>query len=513
MRTPGPLAALLASALVCSLLTLGACGKTSRPRSAFAPTGIIGLTATFPATGSSNVEPDTEIRLVLVAATETLAPGTVVIEAGGTRLSGTFEGVSPSRVWTFVPDQELPRGATIDIRVATGVGLQTAATFTVREAGPAQTFDLPGVSATGVRSWSSGRRAVVSAGTTYEVTESGVEPRAVVIPPIAWTFGDDDFAFPAPSFPLDPTELVRRDLDGNEQRIPLPFPRPIAAHNDRGDAVIFVTSDLGTPNDWGPWRLRAGETQWQWLGSLVRDDAPDVAIDRDGNVACAFFADAQLHLHRFVDGNLVPEMYEVPGTDYATETRLDLAEDGTGAFAWHDGEFHLMQFSPALGLQEVSLPTAQPLTYLVLPGSTQLRLHDVVATSNGNAILFTGFVQTSFEFYQRGVLMQRIDASNPGGKRETSDATRAYNDPGRVSKVARKSGEVWALVRPNFGEAGFEILRSRPGERFAPLRSFYPETLPGNSIDTVEWTFDDSGRALFAINELGAQTCRIIIWQ
>ncbi len=80
MPSPGAVAATFAV-----LVFAAACGKTPKLRSTFAPVGTVGLTATFPSNGSVDVEPDTAIRLVLVSAQESIAPGAITIEQNGVR--------------------------------------------------------------------------------------------------------------------------------------------------------------------------------------------------------------------------------------------------------------------------------------------------------------------------------------------------------------------------------------------------------------------------------------------
>ena len=512
MKRNGPLCAALAA------FALISCGRSSGPRSTFAPVGTLGIIATLPATGSSNVEPDTTITLTFATPQEAIAVEQVVVEDGGARLSGTFVATSPSSVWRWRPTQELPRGATIDVRVPLGATLKTVASFSVREANGVETTTIPGTFASNVRSWRSGRRVVLSGGSTFEVSAAGgqttVTQRNVVVPPTAWTYGESQFAFTEPQNVLLPTDLVRRDLDGNEDRVPLPFSVPVLCHNENGDVALFVRQGVGTANDWGIWRLRANESQWQWLGPLPRLTAPALGIDAEGNVAAAYKTPSEIVIEHFLVGNLVPQRYSMLAPKDWIEGRFDLAEDGTGIYAWRDTQFHIARFVP--GVQELvttTLPLPTPNLGVINNVTTTNGLEGVAAVDGGHAVLYSNYTQSSFELFLQGSAMQRIAPDGSVSRFEATRNTTLFSQQQRVSERSRLRAEVWSLIRPANGDSMIDLERSRPGKAFEPLLSLADYAPPGTKIQSLQWTIDDSGRAILVINEVGSSDCRVFMIQ
>ncbi|MFT4516288.1 MAG: hypothetical protein ACI89X_005030 [Planctomycetota bacterium] len=509
-RNAAQFAALAAIALV-------SCGRSSGPRSSFAPVGPLGIVATLPATGTANVEPDTTVTLTFAAAQDEVSVQDVVFDDGGAHLPGTFVATSPSSVWRWQPTQQLPRGATIEVRVPVGAILQTVASFTVREANGTDITTIPGTFASNVRAWRSGRRVVMSGGSTFEISDGDEQPTVtqlnVVVPTSAWIYGDNKFAFTEPQGVLLPEEFVRRDLDGNEERIALPFRAPVVAHNETGDAVLFVAQGtVGTANDWGIWRLRANESQWQWLGPLARMTAPDLGIDAEGNVAAVYKEGLELVIEHFLVGNLVPVRYSMLTPKDWIEGQFDLAEDGTGIYSWRDSQFNIARFLPGTAeLETTALPLPTPNVGVLINLTTTNALEGVQAINGGSAVLYSRYSQSSFETFLQGSVMQRIKADDSVQRFEQTRGFALFGATERASQSSGQRGEVWSLVRPTNGDSMLEVERSRPGKTFEPLLSIADYAPAGTQIQSIVWAIDDSGRAILAINEVGSPDCRVIL--
>ena len=273
MRNPGRFAIRFAL-----LALLGACSNSSTAPGSFPPIGSLGAIAVTPQNGSIEVEPDATVRITFATLLVAIPHDAIRFEDGGTRLAGNYFADEQSNAIKWRPEHEFRRGATIEVRVATDTGYQTITAFVVREANSILTTSIPGTFGSRTMAFAGGRRLVITGGATFEVVGATVTQLPVVIPPAAFAYGDQHIGFTAPETALLPTEYVRRDLSGNEQRISLPVAQPIGAHNERGDVAMFVTNDRGTPNDWGAWRLLANEFSWQWLGSLALPHQPHLGI-------------------------------------------------------------------------------------------------------------------------------------------------------------------------------------------------------------------------------------------
>lgn len=499
---------------VLTAVMMAACGSGSSSSANFAP---IATTVT-PATGSLDVEPDVAISLVFAQAVADPAEF-VRIEDAGVVLPGQFVAGASATDWTWQPDPELPRGGQIVVNLETPVGDVVASTFSVREARDRTVLDLAGIPAYGAKIWPNGRRILTSFANSWELTQSGVIELFVKVPDTSMLYGDGEFVWVDAA--TTPDEVVRGDLAGNVARIPLPnFARGLAA-NARGDLLTFVQTGSAPPNAWGPWRLAADETQWQWLGSIEQDSQPGLTIDQQGDAWLGLIEAGRPRIAHFEDGNLVPRYYDLPASTVLSEpadrVAVGISPHGEVVLGWRQlvDSWHAARLDANGNL--VRLPesgtSAQPGT-LPPPSSSAQWLEAVHIAPGGEATLRIreSFNGGSFPLVSNSTLIRRVTRRN-AWLAEESILLEVYPYGAHVAGgLTPVRGEGWRIPYTPDVTTSLTVARSRPGEASVELGDLYPNVRSGTAIAGVVVAVNDSGRAVFLVRETGSNTRHVVVW-
>lgn len=468
--------------------------------------------ATSPADGAVEVEPSTAITIVLSPESGALGPADVKVSDGGNLLPGTLIQIGTSPEWQWAPDYELPRRSTISVAIRSEV----MSSFAVRDYAQEAVLELPGEEVGFSLSWPNGRRALITAsGRFFEVTSTGLLERFVAVQPGARAYGDGDFI-------CERTEAgvhycVRGNLDGTIDRVPTPFNEEIGDNNQNGDVVVLVPTTVGTPSDWGLWRLMRSDLQFSIAGSAIPEFVTDVpSIQPDGTVSLAYMFANRLRLSLFRVGSLVGEHHELPD---ATVGHFDAGEDGRGVLAYGVSEpgapgmtdrlvVRVARYEPGAGL--TVLPTEAHSWPITLPNATVITFWGIDAVhvgELGSACIVMGHgYRSSFGLPGMGV-QQTIFKQTEVVRVEPDDSLSPVVAVMDAFLAPRQSGfvhvtpqraELWAMNN-TYDFSRLVLARSRPSEDEGSIA--YKVDPFGPPFGSWCFSVDDSGRAVLALTE------------
>ncbi|MFN3242792.1 MAG: hypothetical protein ACE37K_14920 [Planctomycetota bacterium] len=486
---------------VCVLLaaaTFAACSNGGGANAPFATTPTI--LRTEPADGAADVEPTAEVRIEVALPIGGSPNGDVTVGDGVNQLPGTFVLVGGG-TWRWVPQNQLPRGSTVEIASRTQ---GPVARFAVREAATLRSYDLAGVTVERVMVWPNGRSAVCADQRWFEVTATGTVERSTNLRPDALPFGDGR----AVQVEYDPvaTEqwLVRTGLDGERDRVLMPATSGPIDLNTRGDVVTFTRENTVLPGQGGFWVLGADGLAFDRI-PYVTIYGPTPRIADDGAVSGAWGEPGKLRFVRFAAGSQVPLEFEEAGL--TPQPRWDVAADGSGWLLWtvrDDPRWILRgrRFEPETGLGDaVDLVVWEP-----GPGFTFLGIEAVRTGVAGSTVVELN-VSGIGNAYRQFVRLERDGwVSIPNAFSATTFERKLLQSPVRA--------ETWGLLRSADGrELAFQ--RSRPRAQSELDRLLYRIPEPMQTIGEFHGGLDDAGRAIvaFAIGGLGVnqQVTRVVV--
>lgn len=499
-----------------ALLMFGVLGTACHHSRGGSPPPLVTVTvvATVPGNGATDVEPDAVVTVSLANASQTLLADDLIVRDGGNRLPGTVARVGATADWTWTPDIQLPRGASVTLGTAQQGVL---ATFGVREAGAGVEYELPGEQVASTVCWSNGRRAVrTRSGRVFEVMATGLVERFVAMPAGARSFGDGSFVGEVDD--LGVHHCVRGNLDGTLDRVPTPLGVAIGEHNDAGDVVAFVPASLGVTAEQGLWRLMHTSVAWDLAGPLVLDDVRDrPSIGDQGVVALAYRLPGLVRVSRFAVGDLAGQHDDL-AID-TTEIQYDFGPDGRGVLALGvpevappGGEDRLVvraaRHEPGVGLQLLPQELQSWITSISsIPESLPFsRVDDVQVGDYGSAAIVLARGATSIilapgetnTFYE----VVRLEPDGAVGGVTPLPMVLESLDPaaarfGGVGVTPRRA-EVWGVSSI---EAPNGVLWSRSRPDATALRGIYDFAVGIRVYGDWDFAADDSGRAVLAIDE------------
>jgi len=493
----------------CVVLVMAACsgGSSSAPP---APRVAPSIAVIEPVDGATDVEPSVPITIVLSSDSTELLPSDVVVTDGGNVLPGTLAQVGTSLEWRWTPTQELPRRATINVTVAA-----QSASFTVRDHVLEAEFTLPGQAVDFAVSWPNGRRVIVTQQRRcFEVTSTGLIERFVAIDRRVWPYGDGDFITEeriANNF------CVRGNLDGSVERTQIPLNMLVGDVNANGDVVVHVPITVGTPSDWGLWRLMRGDLNFSFAGTTIGEyvwDEP--CIQADGTVALAYSQDNRVRLSHFAVGDVVGVHDEL--SINGSFVRYDAAADGRGVLAL------LYADMTSSGLIETVVKVAR---YEPGAGLTMLsEAADSWTTGLGNGQANPlGIIEGVYvgEFGSAAVVVERgfysvfqlpgtaptliVNSTSWGIRVEPDDSVSPpvgimsklgpASTWGRVQATPQRA-EVWGLTS-GIDPRLLLMARSRPAD--IDVGVAYKRPTHWEAFDAWCVSFDDSGRVVLAVTD------------
>lgn len=480
------------------------------------------ITSTDPPDGAIDVAPGSTIRFVLAADGAVLDASELVVTDGGNTLPGTLSRVDDSDVWAWTPTHELPRGCEIQVgriqKSEASSVLQVLATFTVRDSGIVQEFELVGEAPGFSLSWPNGRRAIVTAsGNVFEVTPTGLVQRVVAVLPGARAYGDGGFICEED---IGATHFcVRGNLDGISTRVATPFGVVIGDNNANGDVVAYVSSDFGMPWDWGLWRWMQGDPGFVLAGSVVNASVSDTpSIQSDGIVSLAYSMVDRVRLSRFAVGDVVGEHHELVLEGGCVH--FDSADDGSGLLAYTmytpaaatavpRVSVHVARYEPITGLNVFPAEIAGWDQYLPTASVRFFQRIDDVRVGDlgsGCVLLADGSTQTSGlpvgEPLPRSNTFYDVVRVEPDNR--VADALMYLLTIGQqpversLAQISPARAEVWSMS-DFWDPTRTWWLRSRPDD--VRLSVLYKSGPLINPVGPWCFSFDDSGRGLMALSE------------
>jgi len=474
--------------LLAAITSVTACSGSG---SATVPEAVATVVSSDPANGASGVAPTADITFELADNGARLQAADVVISDGGNELPGTLSQIGTTTTWVWSSEFELPRGCTIQALVHG----QAVTTFSIRDFTRTAEFELLGEAADQTLSWPNGRRVVTTmSGRVFEVSASGLMELFIDIPANARTFGDGSFL--GETVDSGVRYCTRGNLDGSSDRVPTPYGVSIGDSNANGDVVVLVPNTLGSPTDWGLWRLMRTDLMFTFAGSRAISDGHP-AIHTDGTVAIAY-TNPGLALALFAVGDVV-------GVEHTTH------EWYVGSLLFHfggDGQ-GLLTYSSTQGVAEglrVLGARYKPEVGLVpLPevlrdwsgcggqvGCSLAAANSVVGVVVGEygsaCVQFVENVSTPPEHH----FVRRVAAD------DQVEPLVTYRTTAGVEHVSPRRAELWAMSRPT-DPSQLELVRSRPDG--SASSTVYEVPVGGMPLSNWSFAFDDSGRAVVALTE------------
>lgn len=454
------------------------------------PTAVV-VASVAPPQGP-NTPPGASITFQLAGSSLPITAADVVVSDGGNVLPGTLTAIGGASRWRWQPEHELPRGCTLTVDVAG----ERVASYGVRPPVAEGLFHLPGERCTQTLSWADGRRAIVTAtGRVFAVAASGLTERFVTLPPDAHVFGDGDFLG---DVVVDGnTYCLRGNLDGTFERVPTPSNAPIGGVDMAGNAVLMVAAGSGNSTA-GLWRLMRTDAQFSFAGPLPQGELHDSPhIQANGTVSIAYATADRVGVATYRAGDVVAERHELARG--ASRAHMGVDSHGRGllvfvdepdpmAAAFEPRELRAARLDPGAGLRLLA-PVVATMAFPVIDS--------VHVGEWGSA-----FVNMQTTSYVTGTVIPVIGYSairiEPDD--HVAEEFSVHGGSGACAHITPRRAAYWGAKK-----AGRDVWGRRCSpNRFATNQTFYTAPWSVSSFTTFEFSFDDSGRSVIALNEPGS---------